>query len=249
MDAQTDFLVQQGFEAAQRGDEQTAETLWKRAASAGHPTAQFNLGLMAYGRGRYEETIDFFYPLAKGKDPEPAEYIAQSLRKMGRESEALTWYRKAAELGSAPAMYELGLDADTHGRRDDAIAWYEAAMDSGSDAWAANNLGKLYLTEGNLPKARAVLERAVDWGDAELLFNLSLVCQQMGDGANAKRWLQASSAMGFHEATERLAPVTFPAVIEASSTHVASSKFCTECGSARAPEARFCGECGSKYPQ
>jgi len=249
MDAQTDFLVEQGLEAVQRGDEQTAETLWKRAASLGHPTAQFNLGVMAYDRGRYKEAIQFFQPLSDGNDPEPSVKVAESFRKMGQESEALRWYQKAAEVGSAPAMYELGLNAETHGRRADAIAWYEAAMDSGSDAWAANNLGNLYLVQGNVSRAREVLERAVDWGDAELLFTLGQICELMGDGENARRWLQKSSAMGFHKATDRLAKMTSPLTSEKSSSQVKGSKFCTECGSTRAPSERFCGECGNQYSQ
>ena len=82
--AWADTLVQQfqqGFEATERGDYQTAFKLWLPLAEQGNASAQFNLGNM-YRRGQGVKQDNF---------------------------EAVKWYRKAAEQGNAKAQVLLGL--------------------------------------------------------------------------------------------------------------------------------------------
>jgi len=240
--------VQRGLEAANRGDEHTARTLWQQAADQGHPTARFNLAVMEYDSGRYREAIALWQPLAQGPDPDPLIRIAESFRKLGQEAEALDWFRKAAHLGSASAMYELGLDASTHGRRDEAIGWYEAAMDRGSDPWAAVNLGTLFIGEGDIPRARTIFERAQDWGDPEVLFYLGQTQELMGESAPAAATYRRASEMGHLEAKERLAKLPMR-VSDVSLTDSVSAraKYCSACGTQRSGEAKFCPECGAQF--
>ncbi|MFU2077518.1 tetratricopeptide repeat protein [Avibacterium endocarditidis] len=72
--------LQQGFEAAQRGDFATALQLWKPLAERGHAKAQYNLGVM-YKNGQGVKQDDF---------------------------QAVKWYQKAAEQGNAQAQAMLG---------------------------------------------------------------------------------------------------------------------------------------------
>lgn len=73
--------LQQGLEAAGRGDFATALQLWKPLAEHGYAPAQYNLGVM-YENGDEVEQDDF---------------------------QAFKWYQKAAEQGHAMAQVNLGV--------------------------------------------------------------------------------------------------------------------------------------------
>jgi len=73
--------LQDGIDAAQRGDFKTAYKLWLPLAEQGHAKAQYLLGSM-YERG-------------KGV---PQDY-----------KEAVKWYRLSAEQGDASAQFNLGM--------------------------------------------------------------------------------------------------------------------------------------------
>nr|WP_240327077.1 tetratricopeptide repeat protein [Ursidibacter arcticus] len=72
---------QQGFEAVQKQDYQTAFRLWQPLAEQGDAAAQFNLGLM-YDNG-------------------------QGVKQDNQQ--AVKWYQQAAEQGYAEAQFNLGV--------------------------------------------------------------------------------------------------------------------------------------------
>ena len=72
---------QQGFDAFQKNDYQTAFKLWLPLAEQGDVNAQFNLGVI-YEKGQGVKQ-DYF--------------------------EAVNWYRKASEQGYAKAQFNLGM--------------------------------------------------------------------------------------------------------------------------------------------
>lgn len=99
--------VQQGYEAAVRGDYQTAFKLWLPLAEQGEADAQYNLGVM-YDNGRGVKQDDF---------------------------EAVKWYRKAAEQGTAQAQAQLGfayiLGKGVQFNKSLAKEWFGKACDNG----------------------------------------------------------------------------------------------------------------------
>mgnify|MGYP003359089257 FL=1 len=103
----TEQQFQQGFEATERGDYQTAFKLWLPLAEQGNVNAQFNLGVMYYkGQGVKQ---DYF--------------------------EAVKWYRQAEKQGDAKAQLNLGvmyINGDGV-RQDDEQAkeWFGKACDNG----------------------------------------------------------------------------------------------------------------------
>ena len=110
---------QQGFEATERGDYQTAFKLWLPLAEQGNASTQFNLGVMYEdGRGVKQDDV-----------------------------EAVKWFRQAAEQGDAKAQFNLGLMYDEgRGVKQDyfeAVKWYRQAAEQG-DAKAQFNLGVMY---------------------------------------------------------------------------------------------------------
>jgi len=103
----TEQQFQQGFEATERGDYQTAFKLWLPLAEQGNVNAQFNLGLM-YQKGEGVKQ-DYF--------------------------EAVKWYRQAEKQGDAKAQLNLGvmyINGDGV-RQDDEQAkeWFGKACDNG----------------------------------------------------------------------------------------------------------------------
>ena len=116
----TEQQFQQGFEATERGDYQTAFKLWLPLAEQGHAKAQFNLGVM-YANGRGVKQDDF---------------------------EAVKWYRQAAEQGYASAQFNLGnMYANGRGVKQDdveSVKWHRQAAEQGY-AKAQAILGFSYL--------------------------------------------------------------------------------------------------------
>ncbi len=115
-----------GVRAAASGDYETAFTLWRPLAEAGHVDAQFNLGLM--------------YDNGTG--------VPRSLET------AAVWYRRAAEAGDRTAQSYLGeMYARGQGVEqsfDQAVEWYEKAAFKG-DALSQYNLGILYASGKGVP--------------------------------------------------------------------------------------------------
>jgi len=131
----TEQQFQQGFEATERGDYQTAFKLWLPLAEQGNVNAQFNLGVMYYkGQGVKQ---DYF--------------------------EAVKWYRQAAEQGYAQAQFNLGVMYENgQGVKQDyfeAVKWYRQAEKQG-DAKAQLNLGVMYI---NGDGVRQDDEQAKEW--------------------------------------------------------------------------------------
>jgi len=110
---------QEGVDAYERGDYETALKKFLPLAEQGHAGAQNHLGeLYAEGKGV------------------PQDY-----------QEAMKWYRLAADQGDAAAQYFLGVryDEGTGMAQDfqEAVRWFREAADQGNAA-AQNNLGQMY---------------------------------------------------------------------------------------------------------
>jgi uncharacterized protein len=116
-----------GVEAAQRGDYETAVRLWRPLADQGDATVQNYLGQM------YREGTGV-----------PRDYAA-----------AMSWYRKSADQGNAPAKFNLGfIYYNGLGVPQDyaaAVSWYRKAADQGNAA-AQFSLGDMYLQGEGVPQ-------------------------------------------------------------------------------------------------
>ena len=117
----------QGAKAAYKNKDYTvALKEFKSLAATGNAEAQFYVGLM------YDDD----------------EGLAQDYRQVvSRVDQAVTWYRKSAEQGFAPAQTNLGIMLETGGRVErnyqEAASWYRKAAAQGDSA-AQFNLGIMY---------------------------------------------------------------------------------------------------------
>ena len=168
-----------GAAAYLRGDIPIAMAASRRAAEAGLPEAQFNLGRL----------------LATRVDPP---HLA----------EARIWYTRAAEAGHDDAQFNLGVLLATRLDPPDlgeARAWWTRAAEAG-DADAQFNLGMLLATRLDPPdlgEARAWWTRAAEAGDADAQFNLAVLLADLLDRpdlAEARAWYTRAAEAGHDDA-------------------------------------------------
>jgi uncharacterized protein len=186
-------------EAYKNQDYATAFKEFKALAASGDKVAQFYVGLM-YDNG----------------DGMPQDY--QSV--IGRVEQAMSWYRKSAEQGFAPAETNLGILLETGGRvaRDykEAATWYRKAADQGNAA-AQFNLGEIYYVGRGDDIAR-------DYKEAATWFRLSAEQGNPGaevaygrmfeygqgmviDYVQAYKWYLMADAAGYSNAKDAMASV------------------------------------------
>lgn len=131
-------------------------------------------------------------------------------------SEALRWYRLAAENGQPAAQFRLGVLLSRASPPDEAAAarWYAAAAEGGI-AQAAYNLAVFYETgrgvEPDEARAAALYEQAFRGGIAQAAMNRGLLAlrENPPDAAVAYLWLLRAGRSGLAQAAqlaEELAP-------------------------------------------
>ena len=128
-----------------------ARSWWEKASAAGHPEAEYNLGLVYY-RGVHEG--------GDGRDPARRDFVS-----------AIKWWEKAAEHGHGGAMYSLaGMARTGEGQPKDpakAAYWYRRASEVGHPE-AQYQLAGLYLSgngvEKNQAEAQKWMKKAADVG-------------------------------------------------------------------------------------
>jgi TPR repeat protein len=150
--------LEDGVNAAARGDYVTAIQLWRSLADQGDARAQFNLGNMyRNGQGVRQD------------------YAA-----------AVSWYRKAPDQGYIPAQFNLGtMYLDGHGAPQDyaaAASWYRKAANQGN-AFAQFNLGVMYLNGHGVAQdyvtAHMWFNLAAARGDKDAAKNRDIVTAKM----------------------------------------------------------------------
>lgn len=153
--------------------------------------------------GKGMETIGTFYENGVGLAP--------------NYTEALKWYKKAADAGLVEAMYRLGscyeIGIGTSVNPEEAIAFYKKASDNKSGA-AAYKLASLYMSGSLIPanQAKAVeyMHTAVENGRSDsanelgVIYLQGLVGQQADTVKAAQMFLQ-SAEMGNAEAMKNMA--------------------------------------------
>lgn len=135
-----EMTVEQGTEAYQGGDYETALTIWRTLADRGDAEAQYNLGLM-YNNGRgveqdYSQAAEWFRKAAEQGFLQ-TQFMLANMYAKGRgvaqdDAQAAIWFRKAAEQGNTTAQYTIGtMYAEGRGVQQDkvqALVWLDLAV-------------------------------------------------------------------------------------------------------------------------
>lgn len=150
-----------------------AVTLYQEAMNKGHLQAQERLA-WCYEKGKgiaqsdYQAAELYFKVLQQNINcsPKSAEVkyrIARKYDELKLYTEAVTWYRKAAEQGHADAQNSLGVRYD-NGQgvtqsHTEAVKWFRKAAEQG-DRWAQCNLGWKYFYGQGVPQS---YDGAIRW--------------------------------------------------------------------------------------
>lgn len=220
--------AEQAYSAYQKGDFETARTLWKQLATRGDASAQYNLGLIySEGRGvaRNPQMAIKWWRLAAQNGHLQAQhnlalaYIGEETALPGVAEEphhdaALAWLRKAAKRGLANSRYILGtllLDrASSLEDNAEAIGFLTAAADQGH-VEAQFQLGKCFFEGEGIDVDRreglALFLKAAASGYAPAQDRLAAMYQTgeyvPSDNVEALAWAALASSSGLVSAVER----------------------------------------------
>ena len=182
--------------------------------------ADFDEGVVAYGKGDYATALRAWQPLAEQGDA-AAQYNLGLMHETGQgvpqdDKAAAQWFRRAAEQGHASAQNSLGVMYD-QGKgvpQDDkaAVQWYRRAAEQGH-ALAQSNLGVMYdQGKGVLQDDKAAVQwyrRAAEQGNAGAQYNLGLmyangkgVPQNDQDDVYGHMWTNIAASGGEKNAVE-----------------------------------------------
>ena len=164
-------------------------------------------------------------PVVRKKESEPV-MTPEEMYELGKKyyhgegvledkSEAVKWYRKAAEQGCAAAQNNLGAcylyGTSISKDETEAVKWFWKAAEQGHAA-AQNNLGICYLSGTGIPKDESEAEKwfreAAEQGEAIAQYNLAS-CYYFGNGvsmdrAQALKWFQLAAEQGNADAQYRV---------------------------------------------
>lgn len=201
--------------AAAKGDPAEIAKLYREAAEAGFPLAQFALGALLFrGEGATKSEAEGVTWIKKASDAgaSPAMAFLGVLMEEGtgvpkNEKGASELYRKAAEAGDTDAMRFLGVSLET-GKgiaKDEKAAndWYRKAADAG-DAEAmrflAMNLENGTGTAKNLADAAAWYRKSADAGNAAGMRKYGLLLEEgtgvQKDEKAANDWYRKAADAG-----------------------------------------------------
>jgi TPR repeat protein len=179
----------------QRGDLADAEHWYALAAGAGHPAAQWNLGVLCKRQRRYEEAERWFRQV--GEDDE--DVVAQldriaAIREAGgsapgKDLRRLPGLRERAEAGDVQASYAYGkILRDWAGAADrHVLRWIEPAAQAG-DPEAAYELAELYDSLRRPAPRDHWYRRAAEAGHHDACNEMGWLSEYHRDFQEAERW-------------------------------------------------------------
>lgn len=137
--SQTTHSLEEGVDAANRGDYAAAIEIWRPIADEGNPDAQYNIGLLYYNIWKDMEAAANWFHKAATNGHANAQSVLGFLYHEGNgvskdASKAAKWYEMAAEQGVANAQLQLAT-LYTNGEgvpRDNikAYMWYTIVIES-----------------------------------------------------------------------------------------------------------------------
>ncbi|WP_188750515.1 tetratricopeptide repeat protein [Marinobacterium zhoushanense] len=186
-------------------------------AEKGDPRAQYNMALIARSLTQYDEALNWAHLAAKRSTE--ARYLLGQLYENGQgvdadETNALTWYRDAAEQGNADAQYRVGrFLAEGRGTGQNsaaAMGWYERAAAQGQ-AEAQLALGIILLqgegVQADPAQGRYWVLRAARQGLAAAQLRLGELAEQAGNTisnrAEAAVWYELAGQNGLENGAIR----------------------------------------------
>ncbi|MFG3254063.1 tetratricopeptide repeat protein [Streptomyces sp. NPDC048172] len=200
------------------GRDEEAEEWFRRAWEAGSTEAALALAFSRYERGDSAGLAEWLERVREEKREDAGQRIFDLATMIDRADDpagAERWYRRAAELDSAPAMTALGDLCKLRGETERAREWLRKAVGLG-DPMARNGLGVLHAEAREPDEAERLFEEL--WATQTLgeedartaaartnaVFNLGVLYERWNRHEKAKRYFREAEARGHPQAPERI---------------------------------------------
>jgi serine/threonine protein kinase len=122
------------------------------------------------------------------------------------ETQGIEWYKKAADKGSAVAMYNLGTLYIQRNNSVEAEKWFIKCIDS-DYAFCAFNYGSLLEKAKRIPEAKVAYQKGVKLGDSGSAQNLGLIYINEQNWSKAREVLLVGANLDNHSAAYSLGQV------------------------------------------
>jgi len=193
-----------GFAADMRGEKQTAVAHYEQAARLGDVGAMFDAGCLNNDLGRTAASTYWWESAAAAGHTDAASNLAARAIRDGNLPLANEWFGKLAELGDSRGFAALTQLAEDAGDAQAALDWSRLGADAGHP-FCLVRYSQL-LVQANpgdqavLHRALAMQERAAAMGDANGMFLAGITNGQLGNLAEARRWLEQAEDAGYSRA-------------------------------------------------
>lgn len=193
-----------GFAADMRGEKQTAVAHYEQAARLGDVGAMFDAGCLNNDLGRTAASTYWWESAAAAGHVDAASNLAARAVRDGNLPLANKWFGRVAELGDSRGFAALIQLADDIGDGQAELDWSRLGAEAGHPFCLVRY--SLLLTAANpgdqaaAHRALAMQEQAAAMGDANGMFLAGITNGQLGNRAEARRWLKRAEGAGHSRA-------------------------------------------------
>ena len=176
----------------QEKDMKESRRWYQASADLANQEGYYRVG-MNYGlAGEWQKALDNYLKI---KNPNLATktLIGEAYTGLGNEDQALVWYKKSADDGSADALVNVGVIYYVRKDYPNAIQAWKKSSSLGSGA-ASYKLARLYSDQNNAEEAAKYDKVGATQGDIGSIFFYGLYLQGQNDFTNAKIWFQKGVA-------------------------------------------------------
>jgi serine/threonine protein kinase len=172
----------------QEKDMKESRRWYQMSADLGDQEGYYRVGMNYAGTKEWQKALDNYLKILNPKLG-PKTLIAEAYSNLGNQDQALVWYNKAAEDGSADALVNVGAIYYTKKDFPNAIKSWRKASELGSGP-ASYKLARLYVDQGKTEEAEKFDKVGASQGEIGSIFFYAFSLQNKGDFKNAKIWYQ-----------------------------------------------------------
>jgi serine/threonine protein kinase len=172
----------------QEKDMQESRRWYQMSADLGDQEGYYRVGMNYAGTKEWQKALDNYLKITNPKLGSKT-LIAEAYSNLGNQDQALVWYKKAADDGSADALVNVGSIYYLKKDFSAAIQSWKKASELGSGR-ASYNLARLYIDQGKTEEAEKFDKIGASQGEIGSIFFYAFALQNKGDFKNAKIWYQ-----------------------------------------------------------
>ncbi len=172
----------------QENDMKQSRVWYQKSADLGDQEGYYRVGLNYANTKEWQQALNNYLKI-KTPNIGTKTLIAHAYRELGDENQALIWYEKAAEDGSADALVNVGVIYYLRNDFSNSIKSWKKASELGSGV-ASYKLARLYDDQKKPEEAETYDKIGASQGEIGSIFFYAFALQSKADYKNAKIWYQ-----------------------------------------------------------